>query len=97
MNHTQSQANPASFDEDSAHGPRCAQRFIGAAECTCGKADALAERAQRLSRAQTAAAIARVAPCPQGFTYWTKDNRAPVYATRKEAEEVSITEWRINL
>ena len=31
------------WQEDDSHGPRCAQRFIGAAECTCGKAAALAD------------------------------------------------------
>lgn len=25
--------------KDDSHGPRCAQRFHGAAECDCGKAD----------------------------------------------------------
>ena len=55
------------------------------------------QHANRLSKAQTASAIARVIPCPQGFTYWTKDNTAPAYATRKEAERASIEEWRNNL
>lgn len=51
----------------------------------------------RLTAAQTAAAKARVEPVRGGFTYWTKDKSAPVYATRKEAEEASIQEWRDNL
>ena len=51
----------------------------------------------RLTPAQTAAALARVEPCAQEFTYWTKDNSAPVFATRKEAECASVQEWRDNL
>ena len=31
------------WQEDDAHGAQCAQRFAPAAECTCGKGDALAE------------------------------------------------------
>lgn len=31
------------WEADTPHGPACAQRVIGAAECTCGKADALAD------------------------------------------------------
>jgi len=27
------------LDRDESHGPMCAQRFHGAAECDCGKAD----------------------------------------------------------
>jgi hypothetical protein len=40
-------ANPDTgqpWQEDDAHGATCAQRIVGAAECTCGKADALAAR-----------------------------------------------------
>ena len=51
----------------------------------------------RLSAAQTAAAIARVEACAGGFRYWTKDNSAPGFATRKEAEDASVQEWRDNL
>ena len=51
----------------------------------------------RLSAAQTAAALARVAPCAGGFRYWTKDNSAPVYPLRADAERASIQEWRDNL
>lgn len=32
------------WEEDDPHGPQCARRVVGAAECTCGKADALAVR-----------------------------------------------------
>jgi hypothetical protein len=32
------------WEEDDPHGPTCAIRFAAAAECTCGKADALASR-----------------------------------------------------
>lgn len=31
------------YSEDASHGASCAQRFAGAAECTCGKADAIHE------------------------------------------------------
>lgn len=51
----------------------------------------------RLTPAQTDAAKARVEPAPGGFTYWTADRSAPVYPTRREAEEASIQEWRDNL
>ena len=51
----------------------------------------------RLSPAQTAAARARVEPCKGGFTYWTPNASAPIYATRREAEEASVQEWRDNL
>ena len=52
-----------------------------------------------LSAAQTQAAKARVYECDAvaGFSYWTKDASAPIYATRREAEEASIQEWRDNL
>ena len=43
------------WHEDSPHGPRCAQRFHGASECDCGKADAL--------RAQTGAKPHRACLC----------------------------------
>lgn len=51
----------------------------------------------RLSAAQTAAARSRVEPCKGGFNYWTPDGSAPVFATRSEAEEASVQEWRDNL
>lgn len=50
-----------------------------------------------LTAAQTSAAKNRVEPRGEGFTYWTQDRSAPVYATRREAEEASIQEWRDNL
>lgn len=51
----------------------------------------------RLSSAQTIAALRRVEPRGKQFTYWTPDDSAPAYATRKEAEEASVQEWRENL
>ena len=55
-------------------------------------------RAARLTSAQTEAARARVAgPFPSGWTYWTKEEDAPFYGTRAEAERASIEEWRANL
>ncbi len=53
--------------------------------------------ANRLTRAQTEAARARVEEAPGGFTYWTADHSAPIYPTRRDAEEASIAEWRANL
>ena len=38
--------DPRPGPEDS-HGPRCARRFVGAAECTCGKADRAIEMQER--------------------------------------------------
>ena len=51
----------------------------------------------RLSAAQTQAAKDRVEPRGDGFTYWTWNNNAPTYPTRREAEGASIQEWRNNL
>ena len=51
----------------------------------------------RLTPAQTEAAKRRVEECAGGFRYWTPDASAPVFQTRKEAEEASIQEWRDNL
>lgn len=36
-------SDPAEWDEDDAHGSDCATHGSSASECTCGKADALAE------------------------------------------------------
>jgi hypothetical protein len=38
-------------DDTEPHGPRCAQRFHGAAECDCEVAEGADTRSQRLTRA----------------------------------------------
>ncbi len=57
----------------------------------------LAYRIQCLTRAQIAAARARVFLGPKGYSYWTPDNSAPMYRTKQEADDASIQEWRDNL
>ncbi len=59
--------------------------------------DEIGKPTVRLTAAQTASAKARVEECKGGWTYWTKDKSAPVYPSRREAEEASIQEWRDNL
>lgn len=56
-----------------------------------------AVRPVHLTREQIRAAKDRVEARGQGFTYWTPNDAAPVYPTRREAEDASIQEWRDNL
>lgn len=51
----------------------------------------------RLTPAQTEAAKRRVEQRGEAFTYWTVDRSAPVYPTRRKAEDASVQEWRDNL